>query len=398
MAPVKRYSVKQKIEDIATCLALDENQIKGFGYGNGRLGIALFYLYYGHLTADNTYAEKAELLFSQAFDELRNEKFEGHFFEKDLAEFGMFIEFTQTANWFDFEADEILESIDEVLLNHLEHAIEREDFDPFSGALVAGNYYSFRLESTDKVVPHLEKLVHGLYQKKNIDSDGNWFWKSKLTDPNGVVYTGISHGMGAILALLSNSYEHNILPSLCAEMMLKGSHFLLTQAKEFEKHGYYFDDIVGQTNGISRLSLCYGDLGVSYGLLRVGQTLSNDVIYTKAIGILRNSILRSSLEQTGVRDAGLLYGASGNAMIYNMIFRLTGDNVFLSTAHYWQQRAIEYGQDTAADSTAGFLPHLNRMYLATNVGFLQGIAGIGCAFIQTVCDDAPKMDKLIWLL
>jgi lantibiotic modifying enzyme len=47
---------------------------------------------------------------------------------------------------------------------------------------------------------------------------------------------------------------------------------------------------------------------------------------------------------------------------------------------------------------AGFIPHLNRMYLATNVGFLQGIAGIGCALIQSARDDAPKMDELIWLL
>jgi lantibiotic biosynthesis protein len=397
MKPLKTISVKQKIEEIASCLVLDENQIKGFGYGNGRLGVALFYLYYGHLTKDNAYAEKAEYLFSKAFDELRNEKFEGHFFEKDLAEFGSFIEFTQSANWFDFEADEILESIDEILLQHLQTSIIKEDFDPFSGALVAGNYYCFRLKNTDKVKRYLEKLVKGLYDKKEVDINGNWFWKSKLTDPNGVVYTGISHGIGAILTVLSKMYEHNILPSICKEMMLKGGRFLLNQAKDFEENGYYFDDIVGQSNGVSRLSLCYGDLGVTYGILRIAKTLKDKKMYHNAITMLKNTTLRSSIEQTGIRDAGLLYGASGNAMIYDKIFRLTNDNVFQATAHYWQQRAVEYGQTTQV-SSAGFTPHLNRMYLATNVGFLQGIAGIGCGFIQSIDDSTPKIDELIWLL
>ena len=63
MKPLKMNSVGQKLDEIAAFLALENNQIKGFGYGNGRLGIALFYLYYGHLKADSAYADKAEELF-----------------------------------------------------------------------------------------------------------------------------------------------------------------------------------------------------------------------------------------------------------------------------------------------------------------------------------------------
>jgi lantibiotic biosynthesis protein len=397
MKPLKMNSVGQKLDDIASFLVLENNQIKGFGYGNGCLGIALFYLYYGHLKADSTYADKAEELFINAFDELQNEKFEGHFFEKDLAEFGSFIEFTQTANWFDFDSDDILESIDQTLLNHLKLSIERNDFDPFSGALVAGNYYCFRLKNNRLVIPYLEVLIDGLYQQKEVDMEENWFWKSKLTNANGLIYTGLSHGMGAILSLLSNLYENNIQPEICEEMMLKGSRFLISQVKDFEEKGYYFDDIVGQENGVSRLSLCYGDLGVAYGLLRVGKTLKNEEIYAKALSILRDSTLRSSTEQTGVRDAGLLYGACGNAMIYEKIYRLTNDILFKATANYWMQKTLEYGNNENPIN-AGFIPHLNRMYLATNVGFLQGIAGIGCALIQNARDDTPQMDELIWLL
>jgi lantibiotic biosynthesis protein len=381
-----------KIDEIAQSIAFHEDQIKGTSYSNGKLGLALFYLYYGQYKADPTYADKAEQLLIDAFQAIINEPSNGRFFHKNLAELGTFIEFTKENQWFDFDDSTILNQVDEAITEHLKLSIDVEDFDTFSGALVGGQYFVNRFQSKPSVIQQISFFLKGLEEKANNVENGA-FWYAKFMNPSGDIYLGISHGIAAIIICLTQIHELNIETNTCKKLIKKATNFLLSQQKNYDEEKHFFSNVVGVASKPSQIRLCYGDLGVGYALLKAANILKDKTLLNTAYNILRVSAEQNIIEDT--QDAGILYGTAGVSLFYDKVFRITKQPFYYTVSDLWYKKTLQLGK--IPNNFAGYEPQYNRKKIDTYTSFFEGIAGIGCSFIQKMDKTMPHLDKLVWL-
>ena len=276
-------TIGKNIADIAACLALPENQLQEFGYSGGLLGKALFFLYYGAYTEDNTYLRGAGKLLNQSISKLAG-PYKGRNYYKEAAELGTFLEYMKTNGLVDDSSGKILSAIDEAQAKGIEEALTLNTFDPQNGALVGGLYFLARSRSSEAARCQLENLALALIALSLQDPCGNLYWRSQLFS-SGNIYLGISHGMAIIVLYLCRMCEMDILADRCRETMHKAVSYMLSHQQDYQRDGCFFPDIVGETPSKTRLGLCYGDMGVGYSLYRAGGVLNDDRIRQKALQV-----------------------------------------------------------------------------------------------------------------
>jgi lantibiotic biosynthesis protein len=261
------------LDKIAECLTLPENKLSTFGYTNGLIGKTLFFTYYAAFTEDSKYNDWAGKILSASIRKI-TEPYEGRSFYKELAEIGIFLEYAQANNIIEIDTNSILSGIDGMIEDVLSKAIQDEDFDPYTGGLMAGMYFLARSKSKAEIIPVLEKITLWLSDIARKDDHENTYWVSKLFDKNNI-YLGISHGLAIVMIYLCRMYEMGIQRIVVKEMLLSTSEYILSKELDFAADGYHFPNIVNEEKGRTSLGLCYGDMGVAYALLRVGELLEN---------------------------------------------------------------------------------------------------------------------------
>ena len=381
------------LEKIAECLTLPDNKLTTFGYSNGLIGKSLFFTYYAAFTENTKYNDWASRILTASIKKV-TEPYEGKSFYKELSELGIFLEYARANNIIELETNNILSGIDKMMEDMLEKAMEAEDFDPYTGALMCGSYFLGRSKSKSQLTPILEKITIWLDKISKKDYQGNVFWVSKLFDKNNV-YLGISHGLAAIMIYLCRVYEMGIQRELIKEMLLNTSEYILKNELNFATSGYHFPNIVNEEKGRTTLGLCYGDMGIGYSLLRAGILLKNDRTTKQALSIFHNCASRKKLSEAGIKDAGILYGASGVALMFDKVYEMTQMREFYDTATDWYERIIDFSSNE--NLTAGFKGNFNQHFNHTNIAFMEGMVGIGCTLIKYSDRENYSFDELIWL-
>lgn len=381
------------LEKIAECLTLSDNKLTTFGYANGLLGKSLFFSYYAAFTENLTYNDWASKTLTASINKL-TEPYEGKSFYKELSELGIFLEYARANNILNVETNQILSGIDKIMEKMLEKAMDEKDFDPYTGALMYGSYFLGRSKSKPLLIPMLEKITIWLGKISKKDHQGNVFWVSKLFDKNNI-YLGISHGLAAIMIYLCRVYEMGIQREMVKEMLINTSKYILKNELDFSTSGYHFPNIVNEENGRTTLGLCYGDMGVGYSLLRAGILLKNEKITNKALSIFHNCATRKEFSEAGIRDAGILYGASGVALMFDKVYEMTRIREFYDVATDWYEKIIDFSNNE--NLTAGFEGHFNQHFKHTNIAFMEGMVGIGCTLIKYSDRENYSFDELIWL-
>ncbi|UHG94940.1 lanthionine synthetase LanC family protein [Spirosoma oryzicola] len=386
--------VTTTIHRIADCLALPTNQLTAFGYTNGLLGKVLFWAYYADFAGDETANKHAQTLLTEAIHRV-TQPYLGRNYPKELAELGIFLEYARANNVIEIETNELLSGSDFLLTNVMKSALERRDFDPYTGALGPGFYFLSRVASQDSVRQSIADLVVGLRAIAVTDQVGHLFWPSKLFGDDRI-YLGLSHGSAALILFLCRAVELGIQADLAADTIRRAVGFLFVQKQNYQQVGSYFPDILSEKPERSRLGLCYGDMGTGYSLLRAAQVLKDTLIEEEALEVLTFSATRRTTTESGIRDAGILYGASGTALIFDKVYELTGQPEFDEAARYWYERITDFA--TYDNTTAGFQGVFNQHFSHTNTSFIEGIAGIGATLMKYSQRDNYSFDELIWLL
>ncbi|GAB4022757.1 lanthionine synthetase LanC family protein [Spirosoma koreense] len=386
--------VTTAVHRIARSLALPTSRLTSFGYANGLLGQVLFWLYYADFADDEAAGERAQALLMDAIERV-TQPYKGHNYAKELAEFGIFLEYARANNLIEFDTNLLLNGPDALLADTLITAFERRDFDPFTGALAPSFYFLRRLATNRAVRSHLARTVMELNSSAKLDPDGNLFWPSKLFGDDRV-YLGLSHGSAAIILFLTCVIEAGILVSTATDVLRRSIGYLLTHRQDYRIVGACYPDIVGEQPQRSRLGLCYGDMGVAYSLLRAARVLNDSEIYGEALTIFSIAASRRTPDRSGIQDAGILYGAAGTALLFDKAYELTGQLVFDEAARYWYERIPGFAVHD--NPTAGYRGVFNQHFPHTNIAFMEGIAGIGAALMKYTQRDNYSFDELIWLL
>jgi lantibiotic modifying enzyme len=209
----------------------------------------------------------------------------------------------------------------------------------------------------------------------------------------------LSHGIASVIVFLSKVYSLGFSKEKVYGLLDGTVNYLLSQQLDSRKFNSCFPnfDIKSAKPFNSRLSWCYGDLGIGISLFQASLATKNKKLEEKTINLLLHSTKRKDLDENLVKDAGLCHGTAGIAHIYNRMYQYTHNEKFKDSACYWFDETLKmaYYRNGLAGYKAG---RPEKQGGAKNeAGFLEGIAGIGLALISAISNIEPTWDECLLL-
>jgi hypothetical protein len=189
---------------------------------------------------------------------------------------------------------------------------------------------------------------------------------------------GIAHGITSILKNATDCYKKGIQKTKSKAIALSIINYLIKN-KNNDISSSYFPYFVGNLkseNQFSRLSWCYGDLGISYILYQSSIVFNKDKIANFAMNVLIHTTKRVSEEETNIVDAGICHGSAGVAHIYNKMWHKTQNPIFKEAMEHWILKTIEYAiSKNNMVNYNSYNPTSKKSKL--NYSLLEGSAGVG---------------------
>ncbi|HTJ40805.1 MAG TPA: lanthionine synthetase C family protein [Kofleriaceae bacterium] len=296
--------------------------------------------------------------------------------------------------------------IDDALVAALGGGAWRRDFDLISGLVGFGVYARERM-------PHgggaaiLARVVDRLAEVAEGARTITWHTPRELLPPesrddcpHGWYNLGLAHGVPGVIAILGVACEAGIAK---ARPLLEGAVRWLLERRQpngackstfalFERRG--FDD----PPRTSRLAWCYGDPGAAIALDVAARCAGERAWEDAALAIARRAAARS-IEDAGVRDAGLCHGAAGVAHIFNRLAQTTGDAALRDAARAWFRAVIAMrrdGEGIGGYRSWGPAPGGDgtRVWY-DDPALLTGAPGIALALRAAISDEEPRWDRLL---
>lgn len=252
--------------------------------------------------------------------------------------------------------------------------------------------------------------------------------------PYGHINLGLAHGTPGILGFLGLVAQAGALAPRHRSLLEDGVSALLAAEEPDEPTSRYRRygpwKRVGSRES-TRVAWCYGDLGVSFGLLQAARGLRSQETWDRAVALAHHAAT-APLEDQGARDACLCHGSIGNAHLFHRWYRATGDPAFLHRAQTWLEatwRQVPQGPHPGQflyyrPGLREGLPAMNerdrpltaftlRPPRAPQVvgkqsssttpvpepswGLLQGLVGTGLGLLAAVSPQEPSWDRLLLL-
>jgi len=221
---------------------------------------------------------------------------------------------------------------------------------------------------------------------------------SKERHPNGLFNLGVSHGNPGVTGFLA---EAAFRGDVRARALLDASMSWLLACREPFSDGSLFGS--GFARGEkpnphgSRLSWCYGDLGIAEVLLLAARRTGNPSWETEALSVAKACANRPN-PKSAINDAGLCHGAFGNGHLFARLHNATGDAAFLERAMDFYEMGLDLRRETPeAGGFMAFFPpgpeEAPRDPWTPTTGLLEGSAGIGLALLAATTPIEPLWDR-----
>ena len=379
------HRVENKAHEIAEALA--ETRAEGEGLMGGAAGLACFYAYYADYSRNPSYKELSMNMMERSINPPDGHR--GRYSLSDgLAGICWTIDHLIKNKLYDFDAADIFTNVDSLLYEGMMLEIREGHYDYLHGALGIALYF-LRDAENEEYRSNLGEVVRELRHLAITDTDGSIKWNSVLDGDTGLqgVNLSLSHGMASIIIILSKIMEAGIEESHCADMILGGLRYIEKQKFNPEEYLSSFPSW-GVENmeelKSSRLAWCYGDLGIALACIKASQQMKNTTYQLDGVDLLMRSSRRKDLIENSVHDAGICHGASGSALIYNIMYQQTGRKSLSEASLYWLDVCLNmaYHEDGLAGYKAWYHPEYGGW--KTNAGLLEGVAGIGLMLLSFV--------------
>jgi len=294
------------------------------------------------------------------------------------------LNFYKTADAFDMNSEDFLLHFDKSIETRiLEYS---DNIDPMHGLLSIGNYL---LQRNNKYADsQLVKIVDILNETKITEEDAT-YWENGGHElvPNSErhVNFGYAHGIPGILAFLSRLLAKGT--NSPSARILFDSTF-----KYFEKYidgsaSTYFPSHI-QKEKIrknSRVAYCYGDLGISCGLLVIGNNLKDKAILNLSKKVALNIAQISLYEKEGFSDIGLCHGAAGNGHMFLKLYKYFGNEILKNAVVFQYEKLLSLKKKE--DGIAGFMSihyddETQIFSDKIDAGFINGTTGVGLSILS----------------
>jgi len=370
---------QQIISSIEETLEMHADVLKTVGLEEGVLGLSLFNYYQYLSTNDQTYLQHVSSYLDQSFSCLSeggsNQNVITHLHIIEIAKYLCFLHREQIVETATIK--EYLEILNPYINAYLQKKTQEKDLDAISGIIAVGHYFLDASSLTDhhKILEEIVTIIETL----SISSSNKTHWKFSFRDKkNLTIEPGFFHGIAGILFFLSLVYEKGIRKETCKNLIDQGIRFLQEHQKDCGVNLFPFELQSGKQ--LSYQSLVYGDVGIGYAIYRIGNILNRQEYVNYGTYILENTVSFRDPENTHIKDAELIYGASGLFALYSDLASETNNSYFKSASQYWLDKIITHSDNNTP--WAGYDTYINGFDEDIQLSFSHGICGIGITLLS----------------
>lgn len=394
-----QHTVIDKLSVIANILKSNKSQ-KNIGFLSGDIGEAFFLFHYDRtFNSPSAYNRGIELI-ENVFEAINN----GHLYHTyctGLAGIGWAIEYLTDNNFIDADIKESLNEIDDLVGAMMINDMENGNYDYLHGASGSVLYLLKRRKSNPIKIDNYIKNYLELLEETAVEDNNALKWSSIIDSKTKRIGYNISlsHGSTSIISVLSKIYSNGIEPEFTMKLAEKSVSYLFNQRIDSYQSISYFPTYSIESDSnitYSRLSWCYGDLGISAALWQSGKNFNKKNWMNFAEKIALKSIGRKK-DNTGIADAGLCHGTSGLSHMYKRFFINTENRDFLDASEFWLKETINMAK--FQDGLAGY-----KSYNPSETGgwvnetnFLNGISGIGMSMLSSISNIDISWDESLLL-
>jgi len=317
------------------------------------------------------------------------------------------------------EEEDPLVEIDEALQRYVDRSPWNADYDLIRGLAGLGVYTLERLPRPSALAC-LATIVERLAETAEHGPQGTtWHtapellpdWQRQLY-PAGYYNLGMAHGVPAVIGLLGatvaaterlGSAGDPAARELAgrARPLLDGAvRWLLAQRLPPGRDSWFGGTLSAENPAQrSRLAWCYGDPGIAAALLVAARSTGDAALERLAVELALAAAARPA-ETAGVRDAGLCHGSAGLGHLFNRFYQETGEPQLAAASRRWFEHALDFR--LPGEGLAGYRAFWVEDDGVTESwrnrgGLLEGVAGIGLAFLAGLSDFEPAWDRVLML-
>ncbi len=396
--------LEKQLKDISEILKNTYNDDSEIGVFSGISGISLFQFYYSKYLGVDYYSDCGVEMITESINRI-NKGYNYPTYCGGIAGAGWVVEHLSEEGFVEIDTDGLLSDLDAYLYDIMVIDITNNNYDFLHGAIGYGYYFLKRFQNTKseklkvRYTEFLIKLLKHL-QQLSIKNEKGIKWVSVIDKTTGVqgYNLSLSHGISSIINFLSRLHKYLEFRQSVVPLLKGAISFVLNYENEEEGALSLFPSWVSDPyeKNSSRLSWCYGDLGLGVSLRIAAIALKDDDLYNKSLVILKHSAHRRTKEQSFVKDSAICHGAFGNALIFSRLYKETQDSLFQETASYWMKEGIAMA--TFEDGYVGYKQWGgDEIGWKNEIGFLTGIAGIGMTILFYLSDFETSWDECLMI-
>lgn len=277
--------------------------------------------------------------------------------------------------------DSVLDNIDIRIERTPEFEIVKNNIDFLHGFIGVAFYLLSRISTKKEFVNnYIDRMLSFLFSTA-IEESGMMKWELK-EDDDKKYNISLSHGYSSLIILLSRLLENKNVVALASikKILDETVSYVLSQRIDENKYGSCFPTFSKDSEiniSRSRLSWCYGDLGIALALREAALSVKNVELYNIAMSVLRYSANRRAMYSNGLFDGCICHGISGVALIFDKIYNDTNENIFKRASIYWNDLLLK--KTAVLMNGVITFPYYNikNPKWAMRYGILDGLSGIG---------------------
>lgn len=391
--PILKESILKKTDAFAGIMASYSKEGNKPGLMDGDAGISLFYCYLDKWRNNDAHEPVISDLISSSFNAL-NDGFEYPTFCSGISGILWSIHHLSKEGFLD--TGDYFEELTPYIEQRMMEFASVRNIDYMHGANGLGLYLLHHSDKIDSAI--IDKLLNALTENATFENE-LVKWKTVVNSVTRLegFNLSLSHGISSTIIILSILLEKYPQHQQAKKLLNLSINFLLSEKNKNGEYSLFPSYIAdGDPSRESRLSWCYGDLGIATALYKAGTVLKRPDITAESISIMKHAATRRDLQENRVIDMAICHGSAGIAHMFNRFYQQTGIGEFKDAAVYWIEKTISMA--THEDGLAGYKTYKGHEEGWQNdTNLLNGIAGIGLVLISAVSDVEPKWDRCLLL-
>ena len=209
----------------------------------------------------------------------------------------------------------------------------------------------------------------------------------------------LAHGSASVIVVLSRMVSYGLSDyrpkeSWLKDIILKIISFIKNRQQKSESVYYPGCCTVNEKgdllNSYSRLSWCYGDMGIGLSFWQAGNAIGDELLKKKAIEIYKQTLPRRLPNENEIVDACICHGTAGVAHMYNRMYYNTGLTVFRKAAEEWISETLKMAK--YKDGFCGYKTWNGHQW-HNDLSLLSGISGVRLCLLAHISKSNSNWDR-----